>query len=80
MEYNISTVPSKNLAIVVNYFKYACKRLEHNKALTLKLKNVLFKVFQTTPGDNFNSLILAWHQNLILGTQPHPHYRAFLAK
>eukprot|EP00957_Ditylum_brightwellii_P131321 10016072-Ditylum_brightwellii.AAC.1 len=69
-EYNTSTVPGENITLVVCHFKYAYKRLEHNRALTFKLKNCLFKVFQTTSVNSFNSLIFAWHHNVLLDTQP----------
>eukprot|EP00957_Ditylum_brightwellii_P042854 3243904-Ditylum_brightwellii.AAC.1 len=37
-------------------------------------------VFQMTSVDNFNSLIFAWHHNVLLGTQPCPEYKSFLTK
>eukprot|EP00957_Ditylum_brightwellii_P038331 2897755-Ditylum_brightwellii.AAC.1 len=39
-EYNISTVPGENVALVVHRFKYAYRWLEHNRALTFELKIV----------------------------------------
>eukprot|EP00957_Ditylum_brightwellii_P066016 5006776-Ditylum_brightwellii.AAC.1 len=79
-DYNISTVPGENVALVVWHCKYAYKRLEHNGALTFELKNCLFKVFQTTSVGNFNSLIFASHHSVLLGTQPCPEYKSFLNK
>eukprot|EP00957_Ditylum_brightwellii_P025869 1957045-Ditylum_brightwellii.AAC.1 len=79
-EYNISTVSGENVALVVCCFNHAYKRLEHNRTLTFELKNCLFKVCQTTSVDNFNSIIFAWHHNVLLGTQPCPVYKSFLTK
>eukprot|EP00957_Ditylum_brightwellii_P056548 4287549-Ditylum_brightwellii.AAC.1 len=37
-------------------------------------------MFQTTSVNNFNSLIVSWHHNVLLGAQPHPDYKTFLTK
>eukprot|EP00957_Ditylum_brightwellii_P046553 3532378-Ditylum_brightwellii.AAC.1 len=66
-DYNISTVPGEMWPLLFAASSIPTSSWNTMEPLPLSSKN-------------FNSLIFAWHHNVLLGTQPCSEYKSFLTK
>ena len=79
-EYEIRKFPGEDVERVCRRLKYALKRLENNGSLTKDIISGLFRTFQTTSVDDFNSMFSLWKRTIELEGKPKPHYTEILSK
>ena len=79
-EYDIKKCVGEDVEKVCRRFKYALKRLENNGSLSKDIISGLFKTFQTSSVEDFNSMFALWKRTIELEGKPKPHYTEILSK
>ena len=78
--YSLANVDGENVEVVSRRLRYALKRLENNDSLSNDLIRSLFKVFQTSSNNHFNTLMQQWQCSIENEVVPKPSYQQILNK